>query len=77
MGGIAESTDQSRGAPYRASDGRERSRSFDRETDAERWLGLGVGVAGPWLSSVPNHGRSVVGDTTEAPWEPWNRKDEQ
>ncbi len=49
-------------ARYRGPDGRERSRTFDRRVDAERWLRAEVGSLdrGAWVD--PRAGRVTVGE---------------
>jgi hypothetical protein len=51
-----------RWARYRAPDGRERSRSFRRRTDAERWLATQTAdiARGAWID--PSLGRMVFGE---------------
>lgn len=55
-------------ARYRGPDGRERSKTFDRRVDAERWL-AGVAVArarGEWVD--PALGRTTLAEWTERWW---------
>jgi len=54
-------------ARYRGLDGRERSKTFDRRVDADRWLaGVAFGIArGEWTD--PARARITVGDWSGPP----------
>ena len=64
MAHIEDRRDKGRGwrARYRAPDGRERSRSFKRRTDAERWLATQTAdiARGAWID--PSLGRMVFAE---------------
>lgn len=61
----ADSTRKRWRARYRAPDGRERSRSFDRKVDAQRWLDeqTAAMVTGRWID--PNARKVTVGEWCE------------